>query len=126
MAVTKALQRLPHALEHGIIKPCTVCHTERIQLMGNREHYMKILYCQGILHPVLYPKGLLCCLAFRTMAVAATVVTYPFPVATIASIFVPAKGRSPTLLQRIKGSNDKTIGLIFFNILFCETTYDLC
>jgi hypothetical protein len=59
------------------------------------------------------------------MTVAATVVTYPFPVATIASLFMPAKGRSPTFLQRIKRSDDKSIGLVFFNVRCCETTYDL-
>jgi len=98
VAVSKALQRLLHTLEHGIVKPCAIGHTEHIQLMGNREYYMKILYRQSVLHPVLHPKRLLCGLAFGAMTVAATVVTNTFATAAIASVFMPAQGSSPAFV----------------------------
>jgi len=93
--------------------------------MGNREHYMKILYLQGISHPVIYPESLFCCLAFRAMPVAATIEAGPFAATTIASVYVSAKGRGAALLQRIKRSDDEAVGLVLFNVLSGETTYDL-
>jgi hypothetical protein len=86
---------------------------------------MKILHIQGISHPVLYPESLFCCLAFRAMPVAATIEAGPFAATTIASVYVSAKSRGAALLQRIKRSDDKTIGVVLFNVLSGETTYDL-
>ena len=111
VAVSKALQRLSHALEHGIVKPCAIGHTERIQLMGYREHCMKILYRQGILHAVLHPKHLFCGLAFGAMPVAATVVAGAFAPAAIATFYVSAQDRSAALLQGIGCTDNKAVGL---------------
>jgi hypothetical protein len=86
--------------------------------MGNRKHYMKILYPQGVFHPVLYPERLLCCLAFRTVPVSATVVAGTFATTTIATRYVPAQSLRAAFLQRIKRSYDKAIGMVSFNVLF--------
>jgi hypothetical protein len=50
--------------------------------------------------------------------VSATVVAGTFATTTIATLYVPAQRLGAAFLQRIKRSDDKTIGVVFFNILF--------
>jgi hypothetical protein len=50
--------------------------------------------------------------------VSATVVAGTFATTTIATLYVPAQSLRAAFLQRIKRSDDKTIGMVLFNILF--------
>jgi hypothetical protein len=86
---------------------------------------MEVFHIKGIVHPVLDPESLFCPLAFRAMTVTTTIITYPLLTADIAKIFMPSQSRCATLLQGIKGTYHKTVGLTLLNILLSKPIYDL-
>jgi len=86
---------------------------------------MEVFTIKGIIHPVIDPESLFCPLAFRTMAVTTAIITYPLLTATETNIYVPAQSRCAAVLQRIKGTNQKTVGLVLLNILLSKPIDDL-
>jgi hypothetical protein len=68
-----------------------------IQLVWHREYNVVMLNGQGVLHQVVNPECLFCSLAFRTMPVAAAIVTVTNHTAVFASFFVPAKEQRSAL-----------------------------
>ena len=86
---------------------------------------MEVFHIKSISHPVLDPESLFSPLAFRTMTVATTIVTYPLPTATVAKIYMSAQSRCTAFLQCIERTYHKTIGLAPLNILLSKPIYDL-
>jgi hypothetical protein len=86
---------------------------------------MEVFTIEGIIHPVLYPKGLFGTLAFWTMTVPTAIITYPLLTAAVAIINVSAKGRSTAFLKGIKSTYHKTVGMTLLNILLSKPVYDL-
>lgn len=111
MTVTKRLQNAPDTLEQGVVKSFAVKQTEMVQCLGNGKYYMEVFYIQSIADPLVDPNRLFVKLAFRAMAVAATVVTESLFSATIATIFMSSQSRCSAFEQSVKGSHCKAIGL---------------
>jgi hypothetical protein len=86
---------------------------------------MEVLNIKGITHAVVDPESLFCPLAFRTMAVATAVITYPLLPAGIAKIFMSSQSRCPAFLNGIQRTHNKTVRLALLNILLSKPIYDL-
>ena len=86
---------------------------------------MEVLTIKSAIHPVVDPESLFCPLAFRTMTVTATIITYPLLTAAVAIIYVAAQGRSTAFLKGIKSAYNKTIGLTPLNIMLSKPINDL-
>jgi hypothetical protein len=59
------------------------------------------------------------------MTVTATIITYPLLTATVAKIYMSTQSRCAALLNGIKGTYHKTVGLTLLGILLSKPINDL-
>jgi hypothetical protein len=86
--MTKAVYYTPCSFEQQVVKHNRLIHAKLIKRIWQSKYHMEVGYRQQFFFSCLYPIFALFALAFGTMTVTATVITYTKQATTAATIYM--------------------------------------